>query len=82
MNHPILLSALADDRRRRCSCGSVTQKPYGMCRGCQAGAVLRHETARSRRLSTPRWPQARVMKIRLFKWVALLLQIIGKGAES
>jgi hypothetical protein len=26
MNHAILVAALAEDRRRRCSCGAVTQK--------------------------------------------------------
>ena len=29
MNHPILVAALAEDRRRQCSCGAVTQEPNG-----------------------------------------------------
>ena len=82
MNHPILVAALAEDRRRQCSCGAVTQEPYGTCRGCRAAAVSRHETARSSRRTASHWTPARVAKARLFGWAASLLQIIGKGAES
>ena len=82
MNHPILVAALAEDRRRQCPCGAVTQEPNGMCRGCRAAAVSRHETARSSRLTASRWTPAGIAKTRLFAWVASLLQIIGKGAES
>jgi hypothetical protein len=82
MNHPILVAALAEDRRRQCSCGAATQEPNGMCRACRAAAVLRHETARSSRDPAARWTPAGIAKARLFSWVAALLQIIGKGAES
>ena len=82
MNHPILLAALAEDRRRQCSCGAVTPEPYGTCRECQAAAVSRHETARSSLRVAPCWTHAGFVKARLFARVASLLQIIGKGAES
>ena len=82
MNHPIRVAALAEDRRRHCPCGVVTQEPNGMCRGCRAAAASRHETARSRRRTASRWTPAGIAKARLFGWAALLLQIIGKGAES
>ena len=82
MNHPILVAALAEDRRRQCSCGAVTQEPNGMCRGRPVATASRHETARSSRRATSRWTPARVAKARLFGWAASLLQIIGKGAES
>ena len=83
MNHPILVAALAEDRRRQCSCGAVTREPNGMCRGCRVAAVARHEAERPSRRAPlraghlPESPNAR-----LFAWVASLLQIIGKGAES
>ena len=82
MNHPILVAALAEDRRRQCSCGVVTQEPNGTCRGCRAAAVSRHEAARSSRRTASRWTPAGIAKARLFAWAASLLQIIGKGAES
>jgi len=82
MNHPILVTALAEDRRRQCSCGAVTQEPNGTYRGCRAAAVSRHETARSSRRTAARWTPAGIAKARLCAWVASLLQIIGKGAES
>jgi hypothetical protein len=82
MNHPVLVAALAEDRHRQCSCGAVTQEPNGTCRGCRAASVSRYETARSsRRIASP-WTHAGVVKARLFAWVASLLQVIGKGAES
>jgi hypothetical protein len=82
MNHPILVAALAEDRRRQCSCGAVTQEPNGTCRGCRAVAASRHETAWSGRRTISRWAPARAAKARLFAWAASLLQVIGKGAES
>ena len=82
MNHPILVAALAEDRRRQCPCGAVAQQPYGLCRECRAVAVWRHETARTSRRAASRWTRAGTAKARLLAWVASLLQIIGKGAES
>jgi len=82
MNHPILLTALAEDRRRRCRCGAVTQQPYGLCRECQAGLVWRFETARTRRRAAPTWTRGGKVKVRLLARAASLLQIISKGAES
>ena len=82
MNHPNLVAALAEDRRRQCSCGAVTQEPNGTCRGCRTAAISRHETARSNRRTASHWTPARVAKARLFGWAASLLQITGKGAES
>ena len=82
MSHPILIAALAEDRRRRCPCGAVAQQPYGLCRECRAVAVWRRETdtdeaPRRSQLDTCRNPKAR-----LLARVASLLQIISKGAES
>ena len=82
MNHPILVAALAEDRRRQSSCGAVTQKPNRTCRGCRAAAAMRYETARSSRRAGSRWTYADIAKARLFAWVASLLRVIGKGAES
>jgi hypothetical protein len=82
MNHPILIAALVEDRRRRCPCGAVAQKPYGACYECQAVAVSRCETAQTRRRVAPNWIRAGTLKARLLARVASLLQIIGKGAES
>ena len=82
MNHPILIAALVEDRRRRCPCEAVAQQPQGLCRECQAVAVWRRETERTRRRAAPNWTRAGTVKARLFARVASLLQIIGKGAES
>ena len=82
MNHPIFVTTLAEDRRRQYSRGAVTQEPNGTCRGSRAAAVSRHETARSSRRTASRCIPAGIARARHFVWVASLLQIIGKGAES
>jgi hypothetical protein len=82
MSHPILVAALAEDRRRRCPCGAVAQQPYGLCRECQAVAVWRRETKRTRRRGAPNWMRTGSLKARLLARVASLLQAIGKRAES
>ena len=82
MNHPILIAALVEDRRRRCPCGAVSHHPYGACRECQATVVRQGKTTRTDRRSTPNWTRAGRVRARLFARLASLLQIIGKGAEN
>jgi hypothetical protein len=82
MNHPVLITALVEDRRRRCPCGTVASQTDGLCRECKVVVVWRRETERTRRRGAPNWTRARSLKSRLLAWVASLLQIIGKGAES
>ena len=82
MNHQILVATLAEDRRRRCSCGAAAQQPYGLCRECQTVAAWRGETTRTSRRAGPSWTHAGTGKAHLFAWVASLLQIRGKGAKS
>ena len=83
MNHPILVAALAEDRRRQCSCGAVTHKPNGMCRRLPRSRSLATRAPHGRAVGTAsHWTPARVAKARLFGWAASLLQIIGKGAQG
>ncbi len=82
MNHPILIAALYEDRRRPCPCGAVAQQPYGLCRECQRAAAWRRKTERTSRCAAPSWTRAATTTARLFARVASLLQISSKGAES
>jgi hypothetical protein len=82
MNHPILIAALVEDRRRRCPCGAVAQQLYGLCRECQAVAVWRRETQRTRRRGALNRTRAGTVRARLLAPAAPLLQIIGKGVEN
>ncbi len=82
MNHPSLIAALVEDRRRRCLCGATAPRPYGLCRECQAAAVWSRETTRTSRLTASKWTHAQTAKARLFARVASLLQISSEGAES
>ena len=82
MSHPILVAALAEDRRRCCPCGAAAQQRYGLSRECRAVAVWRHETEQTRRHGALNWTHAGTLKVRLLARAASLLQIISKGAES
>jgi hypothetical protein len=82
MNHPILIAALVEDRRRRCPCGAVVPQAYGLCRECQAVAAWRSETQRTRCHGAPNSTRAGTLKARLLARLASLLRIIGKGVES
>ena len=82
MNHPILLAALVEDRRRQCPCMAVAPESYGPCRRCRAAAIWRHETTWTSRSATPNQTHSRTAKAWLVARMASLLRIIGKGAES
>jgi hypothetical protein len=82
MSHPILVAALAEDRRRWCPCGAAAPQRYELCRTCQAVAVWRHETEQTRRHNAPNWTRAGTLKARLVALMTSLLQIISEGAES
>ena len=70
MNHPMLVAALAEDRRRQCSCGAVTQKPSGTCCECRAAAVSLRETALPGRRTAADRALAGIAKDRLLGGVA------------
>lgn len=82
MSHPILVAALAEDRRHRCPCGAAAQQRDGLCRECQAVAVWRCETEQTRRHGSPNWTRVRTLTARLLALVTSLLRIISKGAKS
>ena len=80
--HPILVTALAEDRRRGCPCGAVAQQRYGLCRECRAVAVWHQETRRTGRRAIPTRTHARRMKAWLLARVASLLHLTSGKAES
>lgn len=82
MSHPILVAALAEDRRHCCPCGAAAQQRYGLCRECRAVAVWRRETEQTRRHGALNWTRAGTLKARLLARLASLLQTISKGTGS
>jgi hypothetical protein len=46
MHHPLITMAMADDRRRFCPCGAVTEHPSGLCRKCHARMTWRRHNTR------------------------------------
>ena len=82
MNYPILVAALAEDRRRQCPCGVVSRQGYGLCRECRAAAVWRREAGQPSRRTSPGLTHEGTGKARLFARAASLLQIISKGPQS
>jgi hypothetical protein len=45
MQHPDLLAALAEDKRRQCPCGAMAEEAFGLCRKCHARFAWRRKTA-------------------------------------
>ena len=78
MSHPILIAALAEDRRRWCPCGAVDQPLRGMCRACRAVAASQSETART----TRRTGRAGITRARLAALITSLLQNFNEGAKD
>ncbi len=81
MNHPILVAALAEHRRRRCRCGAVAPALWPVPRvpGIRRLAPRDRtgEASRRSQLDACRNPEAR-----LLARVPSLVQMISKGAES
>jgi len=78
--HPILVAALAEDQHRRCPCGTVTQHPCRLCRGCR-----RQRLEMQYQATTPPWhsPLARLFRnARPFARMLSLLQSISKRCQS
>jgi len=84
MDHPRLIAALADDRRRPCPCGAVTEQLDRLCRKCHARMAWRRKTTRTSRRTARRLAarQANEGTRILASAMALLLRTPRKGVES
>jgi len=84
MDHPRLIAALADDQRRQCPCGAVTEQLDRLCRKCHARMAWRRKTTRTSRRAARRLAarQANEGTRILASAMALLLRTPGKGVES
>jgi hypothetical protein len=82
MSHPILIAALAEDRRRWCPCGAIAELPCGLCRECRAAAASRRATARTTRRTGPYRARAEITRARLTALITSLLQIFSEGARN
>jgi hypothetical protein len=65
MHYPLIIMAMASDRRRFCPCGAVTEHPSGLCRKCHARMTWRRHNTRPRRRTGHRRSgrQARVLAL-------------------
>jgi hypothetical protein len=80
MHHPHLIAVLAQDQRRQCPCGAVADRPYSLCRKCQARVAWRRKAMRTRRRAA-RWAVARY-GARFWADTLSLLQINSKGCDN
>jgi hypothetical protein len=80
--HPILITALAEDRRRRCPCGAVAQQRYGLCHECQVTAARQDTAALTRHRAIPSSTRAKATHVRFFAPVASLIRLSSRKAES
>jgi hypothetical protein len=81
--HPNLIAALAEDRRKCCPCGAVTDRPNRPRSKCCARVVLRRHTTRPPR-SAVRRPTNRQTHARALAVAAArsMLRTVIKGAGS
>jgi hypothetical protein len=78
--HTDLLTALAEDRRRQCPCGAVTEQSHHLCRKCRARIVWRRKTTRtSRRVARRLVTRQARAGARTF---AQAIRTVKKGAEN
>jgi hypothetical protein len=83
MHHPNLLAALALDRVRQCPCGAMADRPYGLCRKCQARSAWRRKTSSKRRQAARRRVGRRIRNVaRLLAGVMSLLLTTDKEMEG
>jgi hypothetical protein len=80
MQHPDLLAALAEDRRRQCPCGAMAEEAFGLCRKCHARFAWRRKTASRRHQAARKRVGRRVRRVaRLLTGTTSLLSITTKG---
>jgi len=83
MDHPRLIAALADDRRRQCPCGAVAAQPERLCRKCDARMAWRRKTTRTSRRAARRLAAHQAHEgTRILASAMALLQTISKGVEN
>ena len=81
--HPYLLAALADERRRSCPCGAVTEHPYSLCRKCHARVLWRRKTTRTARRASRHLAHRQAREgARRFARAMSLLNTGNKGVEN
>ena len=74
--------ALAEDRRRFCPCGAVTEQPYGMCRKCHARMTWRrHKTGPRRRTGRRRSGRLARDRARAFAFTVSMFRQTGEEAD-
>jgi hypothetical protein len=80
--HPVLVATLAEDRRRRCPCGAVTQSPYRPCRNCRHGHHLDLQNGAAAPSRRPTVSAGQIRRALPFAHVLASLQSVGKGAKG
>jgi hypothetical protein len=83
MHNLALTVILAEQRSRQCPCGAVADRPFGLCRKCQARNAWRRKSAAPRRKSTRGRLARRVHDVARFLGGALALPAItSNGMEG
>lgn len=81
--HPEIRAALARDQHRRCPCGAVAERPWALCRKCQARmAWRRRNDATSRRTARRITRRQARHGARLLTSTLALLRIVAKEVDG
>jgi hypothetical protein len=81
--HPEMIAALANERPRQYPCGAAAERPWTLCRKCQARMAWRRKNDGTSRRAARR-PVRRQARdgARLLAGTLALLRVAGKGVES
>ena len=83
MHNLALIVALTEQRRRQSPCGAVAERPYGLCRKCQARNAWRRKTTSGHRKTTRRRLARRTRHVaRFVGGIFPLITPINSGMEG
>ena len=80
--HPNLTTALAEDRRKFCTCGAVNGQRAVLCRMCRARRVWHYSSRLPGRAVRRRAGRRTSGRAWIFPVAASTLRTIGKGAKG
>jgi hypothetical protein len=82
-NLALIFVALTAQSRRQCPCGAVAERPFGLCRKCQARNAWRRKTTPARRKAARRRLTHRVRNfVRLLVGEPAFFATVSTGVEG
>lgn len=82
MHNLALIVALTEQRRRQCPCGAVAERPFGLCRKCQARNAWRRKITSGHHKTTRRLARRTRNVAHFFGGIFTLIATVNSGMEG